>query len=192
MTVTDLIRGPRQVAGLTQRGLAALARVPQPSIAQLESGAQADATIGLVQRLLEPCGSQLIAVPTTTPSVASAAAALRLSLREGHTGLLFRQLIQVSDDLASEPPATRVALCLTPAPLTDDRGVDAFLAALVEYRLGTDRLPVPDWTSRPERFCDPEWDVAGIPALLDDVRRSTPPPFRRHGVLIAEEDLVSV
>lgn len=192
MTVTELIRGPRQAAGLTQRRLAALARVPQPSIAELESGAQGDATVGLLERLLGACGSQLIAVPTTTPSLAAAGAALRQSVREGHAGLLFRQLIQVNDDLVGEPPATRLALCLTPPPLTGDHGVDAFLAAVVEYRLRKDRLPVPEWTSQPERYCDPPWDVAGIPSLAAEVRRTTPAPFKRHGVLIAEEDLASV
>ena len=192
MALTDLIQGPRQAAGLTQRGLAALAHVPQPSIAELESGAQGDATVGLLERLLGPCGGQLIAVPTTTPSVAAAGAALRRSVREGHVGLLFRQLIQVNDDLADEPPATRLALCLTPPPLTGDRCVDAFLAAVVEYRLRKDRLPVPDWTSLPDRYCDPPWDVAGIPALTEDVRATTPAPFKRHGVLIAADELASV
>lgn len=192
MAPADLIQGPRQAAGLSQRRLAVLARVPQPSIAELESGAQADVTVGLLGRLLEQCGAQLIAIPTTTPSVAAAGSALRRAVREGHAGLLFRQLIQVNDDLASEPPATRLALCLTPPPLTGDRGVDAFLAAVVEFRLRKDRLPIPEWTSLPERFCDPAWDVAGIPSLAHDVLGSTPSSFKRHGVLIAEEDLISV
>jgi transcriptional regulator with XRE-family HTH domain len=192
MTIVELIQGPRQSAGLSQRRLATLARVPQPSIAELESGAQTDATVGLVERLLEPCGSQLISVPTTTPSVAAVGVVLRRLVREGKVGLTFRQLIQVNDDLAHEPPGTRVALCLTPPPLTGDRGVDAFLAALVEYRLRERRLPTPEWTSDPPRFCDPPWDVAGVPSLADEVRRATPPAFRRHGVLIAEDDLTSV
>jgi transcriptional regulator with XRE-family HTH domain len=192
VSVTTLLRGPREAAGLSQRGLAKLARVPQPSIAELESGAQADATIGLVARLLDPCGSQLISVPTTTPTVAAASIELRDSARKGREGLLLRQLLQVNDDLAREEPATRIALCLTPPLLTGDARVDAFLAALCEYRLRGVRLPVPAWTSQPSRYCDPPWDVAGIPALVDDVRRSTPTPFRRHGVLISKEDLESV
>lgn len=192
MTLTDLIQGPREAAGLSQRRLAALAGVPQPSIAEIESGAQGDATVGLVGRLLGPCGAQLISIPTTTPSVAAGGGALRRTVREGHAGLVFRQLIQVNDDLASEPPATRLALCLTPPPLTGNPGVDAFLAAVVEFQLHKDRLPVPEWTSLPERYCQPVWDVAGIPSLADDVRRSTPVPFKRHGVLIAVEDLISV
>ena len=192
MVLSELIRGSRQAAGLTQRGLAALARVPQPSIAELESGAQGDATVGLVERLLAACGAQLSVVSTLTPSVAAAGADLRGLVRDGHVGLLFRHLVQLSDDLAGEAAANRVALCVTPPPLTGDRGVDAFLAAVVEYRLGEDRLPVPDWTSQRERYCDPPWDVAGIASLLDDVRRNTPAPFERHGVLIAVQDLVSV
>jgi len=51
---------------------------------------------------------------------------------------------------------------------------------------------VPGWTSQPDRYCDPPWDVAGIPSLADDVRRTTPAPFKRHGVLITEDDLASV
>ena len=192
MTITELIQGPRQAAGLSQRSLAALAHVPQPSIAELESGAQADATIGLVERLLGPCGAQLISIPTTTPSVAAAGTDLRRFVRRSQPGLAFRQLLQVSDDLTTEPPTTRLALCLTPPPLTGDRGADAFLAAVVEYRLQSDGLPIPEWTSQPDRYCDPPWDVAGIPALTEDARRSTPEPFERHGVLITEDDLTSV
>lgn len=113
-------------------------------------------------------------------------------MRQAHAGLLFRQLLQVNDDLASEPPVTRLALCLTPPPLTGNRGVDAFLAAVVEYRLRKDRLPVPPWTSYPERYCDPPWDVAGVPSLMDEIRRTTPAAFKRHGVLITENDLAGV
>lgn len=192
MTISELIRGPRQAAGLSQRRLAALARVPQPSVAELESGAQGDATVGLLSRLLGPCQSQLVSIPTTTPTVAAAAEALRTSVAEGHSGLVLRQLLQANDDLAAEPPATRVVLCVTPPPLTGDPRVDAFLAALVEYRLRSERLPVPGWTSQPDRYCDPPWDVADVPSLADDVRRSTPASFKRHGVLISEEDLTSV
>ena len=192
MSIAELIQGPRQSAGLSQRGLAALADVPQPSIAELESGSQRDATVGLVQRLLASCGAQLISVPTTTPSVAAVASVLRGYVAANKRGLAFRQLLQLNDDLVSEPVGTRLALCLTAPGLTGDRGIDAFLAAVVEYRLGQSRLPIPEWTAQPERYCEPVWDVAGVPALAADVRRSTPQPFKQHGVLISKEDLTSV
>ncbi len=184
--------GPRRAAGMSQRGLAAAAGVPQSSIAELESGAQSDVTVGLLDRLLAACGAQLIAVPTISPTVASAGAAIRASVRAGHAGLVFRQLVQVSDVLVGEPRTTLLALCLAPPPPTGHRGADAFLAAVVEYRLGQVRLPVPDWTSAPERFCDPAWDVAGVASLADEVRGATPEAFRRHGVLIAKDELDSV
>ena len=186
----EFLRGAREAARLSQRALAGLAGVPQPSIAELESGTQRDATIGLIERLLAPCGAQLIAIPTTTPCVAAAAVELWRLVRAGHRGLVFRRLIQLNDDLLHEPPATRLALCLTPPRHTGDLGVDAFVAAVVEYRL--QRLPVPAWTSEPGRICDPPWDVAGIESLAQDVRRTTPLPFQRHGVFIAEDDLASV
>jgi transcriptional regulator with XRE-family HTH domain len=192
MSIADLIQGPRQAAGLSQRRLAALAQVPQPSIAELESGAQGEATVGLIQRLLAPCGSQLVSVPTTTPSVAAVGTALRHFVHDGKVGLAFRQLLQLNDDLVAEPLGTRLALCLAAPPLTGDPRIDAFLAAVVEYRLGPDRLPIPEWTSQPERFCEPAWDVVGIAALVADVKRSTPKAFKRHGVLITKEDLTSV
>lgn len=192
MAIAELIQGSRQSAGLTQRGLAALAGVPQPSISELESGRQGDVTVGLLQRLLGACGAQLVAIPTKTPSVAAVGSALRQYVARDQTGLVLRQLLQTNDDLSGESPGTRLALCLTAPALTGDQRVDAFLAALVEHRLGEDGLPIPEWTSRPERYIDPAWDVAGVPALAEDVHRSTPEAFRQHGVLISDADLTSV
>lgn len=188
----ELVQGPRQYAGLTQRQLAALAKVPQPSIAELESGAEDNPTFGLLSRLLARCGAQLVAVPSTTPSIAATAAELRRAVRSRDDGLVYRLLIQANDDLAAESPVIRLALAVTPPPRTGDRGVDAFLAAVVDHRLRQGRVPRPDWVDDPTRVCDPPWNVAGIDGLVDEIEAHTPRSFRVRGVLIHEDDLASV
>lgn len=57
-----LVRQARRKAGLSQRALARRARVPQPTIAAIESGRQ-DPRYGTLLRLLRPSGYELDIVP---------------------------------------------------------------------------------------------------------------------------------
>lgn len=54
----DLLRSARRRAGFTQRELARRARVPQPTIAAIETGRQ-DPRYGTLSRLLRACGFEL-------------------------------------------------------------------------------------------------------------------------------------
>ena len=57
-----MVREARQRAGLTQRGLAAKAGIPQETIARIERG-RVDPRIGTLDRLLEGCGYGLESMP---------------------------------------------------------------------------------------------------------------------------------
>jgi transcriptional regulator with XRE-family HTH domain len=56
------LREARSAAGLTQRALARLAGVPQPTVARIESGTVVP-RVDTLERLLRPCGRQLTTAP---------------------------------------------------------------------------------------------------------------------------------
>jgi transcriptional regulator with XRE-family HTH domain len=62
MRTGSLLREARSAAGLTQRGLARLAGVPQPSVARIESGSVVP-RVDTLDRLLRWCGRELTTVP---------------------------------------------------------------------------------------------------------------------------------
>jgi transcriptional regulator with XRE-family HTH domain len=186
----EIVRTGRQGAGFSQSELARRARVPQSSISRIEAGERSP-SIELIDRLLAPAHQHVSVLPTRTPTVAEAAAAIRHLIESGDEPYVFRALIQVANDLADAEPALRVALVVTPPAPTGDRGVDAFLAAVVEYRLVGEGLPCPAWVQEPQRAVEPEWVASGLAQLADLTRAGTPESFRRRGVLIHEADLVS-
>jgi transcriptional regulator with XRE-family HTH domain len=57
-----LLWGARRAAGLSQRALAKLSKVPQPTIAAIESGRQ-DPRFETLLALVEGCGQELAALP---------------------------------------------------------------------------------------------------------------------------------
>ena len=58
MDAGSIVRESRRRAGLTQRRLAMMAGVSQPTVARIESGAT-EPTMRLVERLVEACGLDL-------------------------------------------------------------------------------------------------------------------------------------
>jgi predicted transcriptional regulator len=62
MDSARVLRQARRRAGLTQRGLAERARVPQSQIAKIESGAVVP-RVDTLDRLLEACGEGLESLP---------------------------------------------------------------------------------------------------------------------------------
>lgn len=82
-----LLRVARAHAGLTQRELAARARVPQPTIAAIESGAQ-DPRYRTLARLIAACGEQLDVLPAEGAGVDRTQ--FRTTLRLSPAGRLAR------------------------------------------------------------------------------------------------------
>ncbi len=62
----QLLRAARQRAGLSQRALAALAGVRQPVVSRIESARQ-QPSLPTLQRLLNACGYQLVALLEPLP-----------------------------------------------------------------------------------------------------------------------------
>ncbi len=62
MRAADILRAARAHAGLTQRALAELAHVPQPTVAAIEAGRR-DPRYRTLERLIQACGQQLDLLP---------------------------------------------------------------------------------------------------------------------------------
>jgi hypothetical protein len=58
----ETLRNGRRAAGLTQRALARLASVPQPTVARIETGAVMP-RVDTLDRLLAACGRELRSLP---------------------------------------------------------------------------------------------------------------------------------
>ncbi len=180
-----LIRSARVGAGLSQRDLAQRTKTHQSGLASIESG-QRDTTVNTLLLLLNASGSTITSIPGHWTPVALGA----VPLCRGSTATRLRHFIQLSDDLASADPATRIALTIAePAP-TGDAGWDAALAALVEYRLGA--LPKPKWISKGNRYCSEPFFVDNSEAARQYATEHSPKVFAKRNVFLADSELQSV
>jgi transcriptional regulator with XRE-family HTH domain len=194
----ELLRTLRQKNDLTQRDLARLADVPQPTIAAIES-AQREPSISLLSRIVESAGYglQLDLRPLARFGVLNTSRQIEKSLRKVHDidrvedsilrlVLSFRDALRRADefelrDLIDEPPSH-----------SGSSRWDAFLAAVVEEECVRRDIPAPRWANDPDRFLKPFWYLSQNPSLHDWEFETAPAPYVRHGVLVAAEELASV
>jgi transcriptional regulator with XRE-family HTH domain len=184
-----LLRQARRGQALTQRDLSRRTHIAQPAIATVESGAHVpsvDRLDGLVAR----AGHRLAVLPTRSSTASDVADAVYEALRAGQPRRARRLLVQLNDDLAAEHGVVRAALAATPPAPTGDTRYDAYVAALVEHHLVAEHLPIPAWVEEPSRILDEPWIVDRF--AEPDVESTTPPAFRRHGVLVDAVELASV
>jgi transcriptional regulator with XRE-family HTH domain len=187
-TTAQLVREARRGGGLTQRALGVKAGVTQPALAAIERSDH-DTLVKSLERLIGAAGYGLFLLPTTSSAVASWADYIHESLRkENHGGrIAFRALIGLSDQLAAAAGPLRVALCVAPPAPCGEARYDAALAALADYHLAKDGLPIPDWVHDPARSLDEPWEATPYTEISE-----VPLAFRRRGVLLAESELASV
>ncbi len=191
MTGAQLLRFARLASGTSQHVVARRTRTHQPSIWAIENAAH-DPTVATLSRLLAGLGNQVTSLPTLSLTAATAAASTHQALEEENLGGADVSVLQLADDLAAAEPVLRAALVVGPAPSTGDRRYDAWIAAVVEYRLAEAGIPAPTWVHDPSRVADQEWVAGGIAGLADVVRPTTPEPFARRRVLFSSLDLQSV
>ena len=66
---------------------------------------------------------------------------------------------------------------------------DAYLAALTEHLAQLDRLPVPNWPERPQRFLEAPFFAGGLQSLKATLIVESPPAFRRRLIFISANAL---
>lgn len=199
---SQLLRRFRSDSGLTQRGLADLAGVPQSSIAEIESGRR-EPSLSLFSRIVEAAGCEVqvqIVEPRRRGVVAAARAISERLFGEKYDGLpaairwdgALRAGIDLQDTLRKASPEEFRLLSDTPPPLTGERKWDAFIAAVVEQEACDRGISTPRWTDEPTRFQRPFWYLSDYEQLHDWELATAPGAFVRHGVLAAREELASI
>ncbi len=190
MNAATILHSARTAPGRTQRWLAAAVGSQQPSVARVETG-RSDVTVDRLNRLLDPLGSQVAAIPTKLPTIAAWAASFARWIDDGDLAEVRNGLLRISDDLRSLDGATAVALCILPPGPTGSEGVDAALAAVVAYTLRRSRLPVPRWAELAERTSEPFYVVPNE-ALRAIVIEDTPALFADRNVWVPADFFESV
>ena len=188
MNAATLLTQARHAGQLTQAALARAAGMPQPSIARTER-ARRDLHVSTLGRLVHAAGCQLAVLPSTRATAAGTADAVRHAIDRHDEDTAYRIVIQLADDLARETGAERVALCVTPPPPTGDVRFDAFIAGVVEHRLGQSRLPIPKWLANAARL-SVDWHVDPSTAN-HETAAATPRALLKRGVIIADVELAS-
>jgi transcriptional regulator with XRE-family HTH domain len=185
-----LLRSIRHTTAFSQRGLAHRARCRAATIADIERGAH-DPTVGRLDHLLGLTGHRLVALPTRSRPVSEAAEAVTEWLTQRKEPHAFREVIQLSDDLARERGAVRVALTATPPRLIGDPKWDALIAGVTAFWLGVDGLTQPEWLSDPRRVSAEPWYV-DVTTPREELEAETPPELARRRVFLAASELASV
>lgn len=185
-----LVSSARRNRAISGRSLARKTGSSQAGLVSLERGTS-DATAARLERVLRALNYQLTALPTRLGTAATAAEAVRAYVAEARQDAAFRIVLQLAADLDAADPALRVALCVAPPAPTGDVRFDALLAAVVDYRLSADRLPLPHWISEGSRVLDEAWDIEPVQALQAAARLQTPDALRRHGVFLDPAELVN-
>lgn len=187
---SQVLRSTRHAQALTQRGLAERDGSRQATIAEIERE-KCDPTVGRLDHLLGLAGHRLAALPTRSRPVSEAAEAIAKWLSEGRESYAFREVIQLSDDLAREHGAVRVALTATPPPLIGDPKWDALVAGVTAHWLSVESLTRPTWVDRPEWVSPDPWYVDSN-ASRAELEAETPPELALRGVFLAATELASV
>lgn len=190
MTAGRLIRAARKSRRLTQQALGRRARLSQSHLSLIERGRH-NPSFEAVDRALRAAGHSLISVPTVRDDAATIAADIRLAVHDERPDLALRRFIQLNDNLSAERGALRFALAIAEPEATGSRQWDSAIAALVAHHLSAERLPIPDWATRPERSLSRRWVLGEGPYTLAPDPDRVPPEFARRGVLIDEDTLAS-
>ncbi|MBL8776485.1 MAG: helix-turn-helix transcriptional regulator [Acidimicrobiales bacterium] len=189
MPASSFLHAARTSRGWSQRELARRCGVAQPSLSDIETGDR-DTTVAKLEQILRATGHRLVSIPTTRPTVAEWALALRDEA--DRPAVVNKSLVEFSNDLRGAEPTTAIALTIAAPETTNDQRVDAALAAIVDHSLVQRGLPTPTWVDEPSRFSSVEWDLIEHPDLRLAARATVPRAFARRNVYIPREFFDSV
>jgi transcriptional regulator with XRE-family HTH domain len=194
----ELLRTLRHKRDLTQRDLAKLAGVPQPTIAAIES-AQREPSLSLISRIVESAGFglQIDLRPLARFGVLSTSRQIEKTLREVQDtdrieDSALRLVLSFRDALRRANELELHDLIYEPPSHSGSARWDAFLAAVVDEECARRDIPAPRWVNDPDRFLKPFWYLSQNPSLHDWEFETAPAPYVRHGVLVAAEELASL
>jgi transcriptional regulator with XRE-family HTH domain len=188
MTVIAVLRRTRSRTGRSLASVAARAGVTASNLSTIEH-ARREPRSTTIDRLAAALDITLVPVATGGRNTAADAAEYLVeALAAGDQVRAYRTVLQLSDDLATATPYLRALLVAEPAPPVE-AGWDAFLAAVVEWRLEQAGLPSPDWISETTGDLNQPW--APPDALLPARPERVPAAFLRRGILVEAAELAS-
>ncbi len=198
---STIVRRIRQKRALSQRELARLACVPQPTISEVES-ARREPSITLFSQIAESAGFALDVRLIPLPRHGVIATARRISERlaadstddqggSAREDAALRAIIDLRDALRRATEADIHRLVAAPPSLIGQPRWDAFLAGIVEDECARRHLVPPTWVEDNRRFVTPPWFLSENPELHQWEEATAPAALARHGVLAAEDELES-
>lgn len=187
----NILQATRKSAGMSQTELARRSSTFQANISSIENGLT-DPGISTIEQCLSTLGYSLIALPTNKPSVAQFTLSIAKAIANKKETKAFRLFIQLNDNLTAVTPDIRLALCISPPPLTGDPRYDALIAGLVEFHLSVFSVPLPEWIGESNRKLKIRWIVDPYVTSEASILKKTPKAFLRHNVLISKSELSSV
>jgi len=192
MTIAASLRRARRNSGASLRSIAARSGVAASNLSAIENGRR-DPTTSTVDRLASAIGVEWVPVATQgRRPAARAAEEIRAAEADGQFAQAYRRFIQLSDDLASADPVTRVLLSAEQPDDSSSRWLDA-IAALLEMRLQEASAPVPAWVTERSGHPDVVWEPqrGARPLAVSADRSEVSPEFLRRGVAIERGELIS-
>jgi transcriptional regulator with XRE-family HTH domain len=196
--LAEVLREVRQLRGLTQRELAQLARVPQPSIASIESTSR-EPSLTLLSGIVESAGFaiRIELVPLSRFSAVNTARQIFEVVNSDHENprnedSALRVLLSFRDHIRHANNRELRELIDEPPDLSGSRHWDSFLAAVVEEESARRNFPTPHWVNDKARFLKPFWFLSTNERLHEWEFDTAPAAFVRHGIFVAAEELASI
>jgi len=196
-TASTVILKIRKENGFTLRALAERAGTSSATLSNYELGIK-EPRLSTLERLVEASGSKLSVeiIPATINgrwndarvSAAESSRQAAEALRDNNEEVAFRICLELIDDLNAVTPYRLEQLSRDSPPLTGDSRYDALIAAIVENACVSNAAPTPPWVYETTRSVE-KWYLTDVESLHGEANRETPPIFRRHGVLILEDEL---
>ncbi|WP_291050679.1 helix-turn-helix transcriptional regulator [Herbiconiux sp.] len=189
MTTVDSISRARRRKRLSVAEVARRSGLQASNLSAIESGSR-EPTARNLERAARGTGVHiLVADLGGRPPVTEIADAIARFAAAGDEWGQARVTVQLSNDLVSADPFTKVLMVAEPPRALGSKW-DSVLAGVVEWRLATAGLPVPDWAARVEGDPQARWSIwpGAVHAIADEV----PEPLLRRGVWLGAGELESV
>lgn len=192
MSIIKSLRRARNSSGESLRSVASRSGVGAGNLSAIENDHR-DPTSATLDRLASTIGIEWIAFAAHGRAPAAVAAEdIVYAEAEGLHAHAYRRFLQLSDDLASSDPVTRVLLSAEDPGASSSRWIDA-IAALVEVRLSEAAAPIPGWVAQrpghPDAVWEPQRSSRPLPLVADHTQ--VPAEFLRRGVAIERGELAS-
>lgn len=170
----------RSRAGLSQRALARLAKVPPSTVSRIERG-EVDPSVGMLIRLAEAAGQSVVitATPRAVPTLADAVAASGVE----PDWTRFKAIV---DWLGLHPDDADTAIAERPDLRRATPRAANVAAAVAERIAHLHGLSVPRWASTVPPLDEP-WEHPGTPRMIQRSRAAAPREFRDRNIWLAAD-----